>query len=72
MNNKPIKLQKKDSTEYFFSKLLKIPLPLYVRMIDERGLKWGEVTKFILDAIKEKLDREKDVREKFSATPWKE
>lgn len=40
-------------------KLLEIPTPLYNRMLTEAGLAYGEVTGWILEAMKEKLDREK-------------
>ena len=39
--------------------LLHIPMSLWSRMIKEGGLTWGTVTKFILEAITEKLDRMK-------------
>lgn len=43
----------------FFRKVLNIPTDLYNRMLTEAGLTWGKVTPFILEAIREKLDREK-------------
>lgn len=42
----------------FFRKVLNIPKDLYARMLSEAGLTYGHVTPFILEAIKEKLDRE--------------
>ncbi len=59
------KLPKKGRAEVK-SKRLEIPMPVYNRMIEEAGLGWGEVTPFIIEAIKEKLDREKS-REKAQA-----
>jgi hypothetical protein len=36
---------------------IRFPTPLWNRMINA-GLKWGDVTQFVLQAVKEKLDRE--------------
>lgn len=44
------------------NKLLKIPIHLYSRMVNEAGLKYGEVMGFILEAVQEKLDREGNSR----------
>jgi hypothetical protein len=48
----------RDATpRHFFP--LRIPILLYERMIAEGNLRWGDVTPFILSAIREKLDRQK-------------
>lgn len=39
--------------------MLQIPMPLWARMIKEGGITWGETTRFVLDAIEEKLSRMK-------------
>lgn len=61
MAAKKIKLPREDEvpTHRF---VLHIPLPIYNRMIGEGGLTWGKVTKFILAAIVEKLDRMKEAK----------
>lgn len=38
--------------------LLRIPMELYQRMIEEGGIYWGETTEYILDAIRQKLEKE--------------
>lgn len=54
MDKKTLKITKTESHR----KHLKIPIPLYARLVDHVGHGWGETTRFILEAIKEKLDRE--------------
>jgi hypothetical protein len=46
--------RKRENTHGF---LIHFPKELWNRMI-EHGLAWGTVTKFIVDAVTEKLDRE--------------
>jgi hypothetical protein len=53
------KLSRTKDTAPVHSFSLRIPLALYERMVKEGGLTWGDVTPFILSAIREKLDRQK-------------
>jgi len=57
MTPKKIKLEKKGRSPVV-SRLLNIPEPLFERLVNEAGLKKGELTPFIIKAIEEKLDRD--------------
>lgn len=49
------RIKKPDENHRF---LLRVPFKLWARMINEAKLNSGEVTKFIIEAVKEKLDRQ--------------
>lgn len=54
---KPPKLPRKGRSPVHVINL-KVPLQVYRSMIEGANLKWGEVTPFIVEAIREKLQRD--------------
>lgn len=52
--DKQIKIKKNTYKRKNFN----FPAALYARLVDHVGTGWGATTRFIIEAIKEKLDRE--------------
>jgi hypothetical protein len=57
-NKLPRNTKPKDKRQFH----LEIPDDVWQRMVEEAGVTWGRTTKFILEAITEKLDRQKTAK----------